>query len=125
MNIEEKVRNLAKSQYWQALYHSTKECSGINLFENHSNISGLQVLFLYWLRVYNVLYEELGNQEWTNLHERVISDNIHCDAFLYWRSKELEKRTREYKEDERKNRNNKGKTPDVEKEFSIYRGKKK
>ena len=125
MNLEDKVRALAKSQYWQSIYHSSKECQGINLFDNQTNFSGIQVLFLYWVRVYSLLYEEFYNQEWTNLYVGVIENNVHCDAFLYWRAKELEKRTRQYKEDERKNRKSTGKVHDEEKTMRIYKGNKK
>lgn len=126
MNIEEQVRKLARSQYWQAIYHASKECNGVQLFENSSNISGIQMMFLYWLRVYALLYEELNSLEWSNLHEAVIKDDIHCDAFLYWRSRELEKRQREYREEERKNRPTGGrKAPENESVSKIFKGKQK
>ena len=125
MDIETKVRELAKTQYWQSIYSSSKDCTGINLFENCSNFSGIQVMFLYWLRVYSLLNEELHNQEWSNLNDKVIADNTHCDAFLYWRGKELDKRTREYKSEERKSKNNKGKKFDEEKSFKIFQGPSK
>ncbi len=122
MNIEEKVRGLAKSQYWQSVYHASKDARGIELFENKSNLSGLQLLFVYWLRIYSLLYEELHGQEWLNLTEEVILDDIHCDAFLYWRSKEIEARTRKHKEEERKTVRANGKKMDEEKTSRIYRG---
>lgn len=125
MNIDEKVRALARSQYWQSMYSASKECHSLHLFDNETNFSGLQMLLLYWMRVYSLLYEEFYNQEWTNLHIDVINDDIHCDAFLYWRSKELEKRTRQYKEDERKNRKSGSKPSDEEKTLRIYKGNKK
>lgn len=125
MDIETKVRELAKTQYWQSVYSSSQDCSGIHLFENSTNFSGIQVMFLYWLRVYSLLHEELHNQEWSNLNDKVIADDIHCDAFLYWRSKELDKRTREYKAEERKAKNNKGKKFDEEKSFKIFQGPSK
>jgi hypothetical protein len=73
--------------------------SGIQLFENTSNFSGLQVLFLFWLQVYSNLYEELSQKKWKYLDEKVINNNVRCDAFLYWRKQqndiEIEKQKRE------------------------------
>jgi hypothetical protein len=99
MSIDIKVRKLARSAYWQRIYLSSQKNQGIHLFENINNFSGVQVLFLYWLTVYSMLYEELSSKEWLNLDEKVIEDDFRCDAFLYWRSKDIEKKQEEYKKD--------------------------
>ncbi len=109
MNLENQIRILARSSYWQEIYHSSKECSVINLFENNSNFSGIQWLFLYWLRIYSMLYEELSRLEWENLDMSVIKDNDRCDALLYWRSKQIEKDIRKSKTEEKKSRRKKSK----------------
>ncbi len=117
MKLEEQIRQLAKSQYWQEIYNSSKKCSGIYLFENRSNFSGIQYLFLYWLRVYNMLYDELYQLEWENLDEEVLEDNDRVDAFLFWRSKEQQKQIRKNKKEEKKpGRKEKG--------FKIFSGKR-
>jgi len=99
MSIDETIRQLARSTYYQNIYTSSKEMSGIQLFENTSNFSGLQVLFLFWLQVYSNLYEELSQKKWKYLDEKVINNNVRCDAFLYWRKQqndiEIEKQKRE------------------------------
>lgn len=92
MRFENELRSLACSFYWQRLYMSSKELSGIHLFENNTNFSGFQVMFLYWLEIYTMLYRELAIQEWTNLDEEVIKDLTRCNAFLYWRQREQEKK---------------------------------
>ncbi len=102
MNINYRLRKLARSSYYQELYKASKDCSGIYLFENQNNFSRLQYLFLYWLRVYSMLYEELYSLEWKNLDEAVLYDNDRCDAFLYWRRKQQEKKIREYQKSEKK-----------------------
>jgi len=117
MSFEHNLRYLAKSNFWQTLYRSSKEITGINLFDNISNFSGLQVIFLYWLKVYDMLYTELSQKEWDNLSEKVIQDNYRCDAFLYWRSKQIEKKILDYKKTEKQNRKN----PHV-KHHQIYKG---
>ena len=102
MKLEAQIRYLARGSYYQELYNSSKLCSGIYLFENQTNFSGIQYLFLYWLRVYSMLYEELARLEWENLDDKVIKDNDRCDAFLYWRSKQIEKDIRKAKIEEKK-----------------------
>ena len=89
MKVEVQIRQMARSSYWQEIYTSSKNCSGIYLFENQSNFSGIQYLFLYWLRVYSMLYDELGSFEWENLDIKVelpkqkIHKNIPKNAALY------------------------------------------
>lgn len=120
MTLEEQIRKLARSQYWQEIYNASQKCSGIHVFENRTNLSGLQSLFLYWLRVYSMLYEELYSFEWENLDEEVIKNDGRCDSFLYWRRKQQEKKLREYKREERKSKKkNKGKNS-----FKIFNGAK-
>lgn len=114
MFLEKELRNLAKSFYYQSLYASSKDISFIKLFDNCDNISGIQVLFLYWTKVYYMLYKELAEKEWLNLDEEVINDNLRCDAFLYWRSKQIEKDLILHKDEmrkmNRKNKKQKGRT---------------
>jgi len=92
MNLEDHIRKLARSNYWQEIYYHSKENSGIYIFENRSNFSGIQSIFLYWLRIYSLLYSELAQKDWDNLDKEVIEDDIRCDAFLYWRSREQDKK---------------------------------
>ncbi len=117
MKLEEQIRVLAQNNYWQEIFSSSQKCSGIQLFENTSNFSGIQYLFIYWLRVYNMLYNELYSLEWDNLDKEVIKDNIRCDAFLYWRRKEQEKRMRKNQIEERKASKKRNGVP-------IFQGKK-
>lgn len=108
MLLEEHVRKLARSNYWQEIYNSSKTCSGIYIFQNQTNFSGIQYLFLYWLRVYAMIYSELAQLEWENLDEKVIENNDRFDAFMYWRSKHIEKQIRKAKEEDKKANNKPG-----------------
>jgi len=120
MNDEAYIRKLARSSYWQQLYKASKKNSGIHLFNNINNFSGFQVLFLYWLEVYNMLYKELSNQDWKFLSERMIDDDTRVDAFLYYRSKEIEKIIRKNKLEEEKGKiKSKGKHSSNVTPFSI------
>jgi len=108
MRLDSQIRLLARSNYWQEIYNSSKTCSGIYLFENQTNFSGIQYLFMYWLRVYFMLYTELAQLEWENLDLQVIENNDRCDAFMYWRSKHIEKQIRKAKQEDKKGSGKKG-----------------
>ena len=100
MEIEQQIRKLARSTYWQNLYQSAKEIGSIHLFENNTNFSGLQGLFLFWLSVYESLYTDLNKKEWKYLDEKVIHSDVRCDAFLYWRRQMREQEFLNYKKTE-------------------------
>lgn len=97
------IRKLARSPYYQNIYNASKEVGTINLFENNTNHSGLQSLFLYWLKVYDLLYSELGQKEWKFLDEEVIENDTRCDAFLYWRGKQREAEIDNHNREQKKN----------------------
>lgn len=97
MNYHAQIRKLARSKYWQELYNASKELNNISLFNNTTNFSGLQVEFLYWLRVYNMLYTELADKEWPNLDEEVIENDRRCDWFLCYRADQIKKKMHESK----------------------------
>lgn len=102
MDIEFEIRKLAKSFYYQSLYNGAREIGHLQLFDNKDNLSGLQILFLRWVQIYNMLYKELSEKEWLNLDEEVIKSDIRTDAFLYWRQREIEKQLIRYKEEMKK-----------------------
>jgi len=102
MNIETAIRNLAKSACYQNLYNSAKENNCIQMFTNVTNYSGVQSLFLYWLRIYSSLYEDLANKESVYLTENVINDAIRCDAYLYYRRKKQELEIKKYHQEKQK-----------------------
>lgn len=106
MNIETIIRKLARSVYWQNIYKSSKEIGSIQLFENITNFSGLQSLFLFWLSIYETLYIELNQKEWKYLDEKVINDDIRCDAFLYWRGQIREQELLKNKREQQVNKLN-------------------
>lgn len=101
MDIEKKIRQLARSSHWQNLYNNSKEIPSIQLFENNNNISGLQGLFLFWLNIYDSLYNDLAQKEWKYLDEFVINDDTRCDAFLYWRGQQRERELEKHKKEQR------------------------
>jgi len=105
--LEKELRKIARSTYWQNLFQSSKELSNICLFSNNMNFSGIQVLFLYWLKVYSSVYEDLNNKEYDFLDEDLIKDDVRLDSFLYWRSKKHEAERLKYKKEEESRKYNK------------------
>ena len=95
------LRKLARSSYWQSLYRASKENGSISLFDNSFNFSGIQVRFLYWLKIYELLYEELGKHEDDFLSENVIMDDIRCDAYLQYRNKKHDYLWKKFRNDEK------------------------
>lgn len=101
MNIETKLRKLARSSYWQNLYKASKENSGIHLFENINNFTYLQIRFLYWLAIYDILYDELARQESDFLTENVIENDERTDAYLAYRHQKTKYEWKKYRQEEK------------------------
>lgn len=116
MKLETEIRQLARSTYWQEIYNASKNGSNIQLFKNNSDFSGIQYLFLYWLRVYSMLYDELYSMEWYNLDEEVIKNEVRTDAFLYYRRKKQEAELKKAK--------NKNRKPDRPNMMKVFTGAK-
>ena len=107
--LDKKIRKLARSQKWQNLYQASKNCGFVSLFNNSHNYSGLQIKFLYYLSVYDMLYAELAKHEDPFLSEQVIQNDRRCDCYLIYRNKKHDYLWKQYRKDERardlKNRN--------------------
>lgn len=97
--LEDKLRQLAFSCYWQSLYRASKE-NGIQLFDNNTNLSGLQVVFLYWLEIGNFLYDLIAKKEYPFLDDEYIKNPIRVDAFLYYRKRQTELELAKSKEEQ-------------------------
>lgn len=101
--MEKEIRKLARSNYYQNLYNSSKECSGINIFDNTSNFSGLQISFLYWLSTYAMLYQELAMHEDELLTEKVIEDDLRTNAYLLHRKNKYDDFWKKHRREEQLN----------------------
>ena len=88
--MQDPIRKLARSVYWQNCYSNAKSLGFISLFNNNKNLTKIQILFLHWLNIYNSLFQDLANEE-DYLSEAVIEDEIRADAYLYWRRKAKDK----------------------------------
>ena len=85
--VDNKLRSLAKSNYYQNLFNASQKCYGIGLFQNKTNFTSMQVRFLYWLNIYDMLYVELTKHEDDCLSQAVIDDFDRTDAYLVYRNK--------------------------------------
>ncbi len=86
------LKKIAKSDYWQVIYNRAKEIGTLKLFNNDSDLSGIQVFFLYLLQMYNILYQDLAEKR-DYISEEVIEDDIRTEAYLLLR-KELRDKKR-------------------------------
>ena len=78
------LKKLAKSNKWQMTYNNAKELSNFRLFNNDSDLSYIQYMFLYWLSVYASLYQDLMMGE-DYLTEEIIDDELRAEAYLLLR----------------------------------------
>lgn len=92
MRIEEFLRKKARDNYWQLLYRNAKELN-ISLFKNKEDLSGIQLMFCFYLSLYSQLYENSGMDEY--LTEGAIKDDLRTDAYLYMKKIEREKDKKE------------------------------
>lgn len=124
MNIDAQLRKLAKTSYWQNIYKTSKECSGIKLFFNDSNFSGLQSRLLYWLSTYDSLFTDLATHEDDLLTNDVLEDDDRTDAYLTHRSKKNDFLWRKHRQEEaeaqkKANRTKGWKNPGLESNINV------
>jgi len=101
MQINEYIRQLAKSQHWQTVYSASQKCSGVHLFKNSIDFSSFQMQFLYWLSVYDMLYTNLSTFEDPLLTDAVIDDDVRTDAYLYYRKKRNQSEWKKHHQEQR------------------------
>ena len=83
MNLEI-LKKIARSNEYQLLYNRAKEIGTLRLFKNDSDLSRIQILYLYFLEMYSILYQDL-NAQVEFLDETVIEDDLRCEAYLLYR----------------------------------------
>jgi len=96
--MEKYLRILARSNRWQLLYAKSKELNGIRLFKNKLNFSQFQLRAIYWLSMYNSLYQDLAMKE-KHLTKEVINDDVECNAYLYYKETVEPKKDKEVKKE--------------------------
>lgn len=124
MDIDAQLRKLAKTSYWQNIYKASEKCSGIKLFFNENNFSGLQSRLLYWLSIYDALFIEKATHEDELLTNAVLEDDDRTDAYLAHRSKKNDYLWRKHRQEEaeaqkKANRTKGWKNPGIESSINV------
>jgi len=83
------LRKLARSNKYQLLYSRAKDMA-LRLFGNVTDLTKIQIWFLYWLEIYSSLYTDLARKE-KFLDKEVIEDDVRTDAYLMWREEKYKK----------------------------------
>jgi hypothetical protein len=90
IHIEDPIRVLAKSYYWQAVYHRCKDLPGnVELFENNKDFTNIQLRFLQYLEQISGMYQDLAMGE-KLLCDQSINDELRANAYLIYRGKHRE-----------------------------------
>ena len=107
---ERTLRTIAKSIKYQTLFARAKDMGNIKIFNNDTEFSKIQVIFLQWIQVYSSLYQDLimGEQF---INEEVMEDFMNCDNYLFYRSKKYE--TKNQSKIQKKKTDNTGNIPGV------------
>jgi len=82
--IFDTLQNICKSSEHQIYYHRVKEIGSLRLFENDRDLSKLQIMYLYYLELFAVLFQDLNMSE-KYISEEVINDPIRREAYLLYR----------------------------------------
>jgi len=101
ITLDSQLRKMAQNSYYQNIYKTNEKYYGIKLFANDTNLSGLQVRFLYWLSTYDVLFTELATHEDELLSSAVLEDEYRTDAYLMYRNKKQDYLWRKHRQDEK------------------------
>lgn len=88
------LRALARSTYYQTLYNRSKDMASIQIFDNSSDFSAIQINFLNWIAFYNALETDLAMNE-PNISREVIDNDIRADAYMEWKVKVKNKKDKE------------------------------
>jgi len=78
-----RVRQLAKTSYWQTIYGATKELN-FKIFNNQTDFSDLQILMLNYMGFYNALNMDIALGE---VPDMVLEDELYEEAYMYYKQK--------------------------------------
>jgi len=101
------LRDLARSEYWQNMYRASKELN-IKLFVNDSNLSRLQIVFLSFLSLYDGIYTDIASGDSGLMDYNRIKDDYLTDAYLTCKRKNRNKDNKDTQKVNPKKINTKG-----------------
>lgn len=85
------LRDLARSPYWQNMYRTSKELK-IKLFVNDSELSRLQIVFLSFLNLYDSIYTDIASDDSGLMNYERIKDDMIVDAYILTKRKNRNKK---------------------------------
>jgi len=88
------LRRLAKTDYYQSMYTASKEL-GLQLFRNNTDLTKMQLWFLAYMSIYNVINTDIAMGE---IGERVLENEIYEDAYLIYKKKQFTKDLKAHKQ---------------------------
>jgi hypothetical protein len=83
MNTRKSLRELAKSTRAQNIFLASKEHQGIRLFNNCSDFSLMQELYLNLLYTYNSINQDIIIHKISRL---VLDKELYTDAYILWKN---------------------------------------
>jgi hypothetical protein len=86
-SVQKTLRNLAKDDYWQNIYSLSKE-HPIKFFNNDSDFTDIQYLFLKYLNFYSSLFTDIALGE---IDEIVLDNEIYEDSYMMFKNKKDKK----------------------------------
>lgn len=87
INYESYVRKLAKTRYYQGIYSFSKE-SHLKIFQNDTDLSEVQFLFMKYLGFYNNLFTDIALDE---VSDKVLENEIFEDAYWHYKNTKITK----------------------------------
>lgn len=81
-NYDLLIRDLAKQTRAQNLFYAAKDISGINIFNNISNFTKIQQLYLNYLYFYDTISSDIITE---HISKKVFNNHIFEDAYMYWK----------------------------------------
>lgn len=98
------IRKLAKSNKYQGIYSLAKEMK-LKIFENETDFTDIQLIFLRYLNYYSSLNMDITLNE---VDEIVLSNNIYEDSYMLYRSSKEYKKKKETAVNSKNNNNRNG-----------------
>lgn len=93
------IRTLARSPYWQNLYARSKDLK-LNLFNNISDFSKTQLVLLQWSEIYHNLYIDIASGE-NYINEEILKSDILVDAYLVYKTNKQKSKGKNKKKQEK------------------------
>jgi hypothetical protein len=75
------LRELAKNDYYQSLYSCAKEL-GLQVFQNTTDLTKLQLWFLSFMGMYSVLNTDIAIGD---VSERVLENSVYEDSYMMYK----------------------------------------